>query len=103
MFGSELTRANQRDGKGAGIGRETGGGEQGPFWAKHFPYLYPQLQSRLSLLLSTPMKMERIESIETSVPKAQTPGDYQKDTIRQQLFCFINTHFEITKYKIFMK
>ena len=34
MFGSKLTRANQRegDGKGAGLGRETGGGGQGPFW-----------------------------------------------------------------------
>jgi hypothetical protein len=29
-----LTRANQKegDGKGAGLGRETGGGGQGPFW-----------------------------------------------------------------------
>ena len=34
MFGSELTGANQKegDGKGAGLGRETGGGGQGPFW-----------------------------------------------------------------------
>ena len=29
MFGSKLTKANQRegDGKGAGLGRETGGGQ----------------------------------------------------------------------------
>ena len=46
-------------------------------WAKHFP----QLQSCVSLLRSTPMKMERIESSETSEPKAQTPGDYPKDTM----------------------
>ena len=34
MFGSKLTRANQRegDGKGAGLDRETGGEGQGPFW-----------------------------------------------------------------------
>ena len=34
MFGSKLARANQRvgDGKGVGLGRETGGGGQGPFW-----------------------------------------------------------------------
>ena len=34
MFGSKLTTANQReeDGKGAGLGRETGGGGQGPLW-----------------------------------------------------------------------
>ena len=34
MFGSKLTRANQRevDGKGAGLDRETGGGGQVPFW-----------------------------------------------------------------------
>ena len=33
MFGSKLTRANQRegDGKGVGSGRETGGGGQGLF------------------------------------------------------------------------
>ena len=29
MLGSKLTGANQRDGKGAGLGRETGGGGQG--------------------------------------------------------------------------
>jgi hypothetical protein len=32
MFGSKLTGANQGDGKVAGLGRETGGGGQGPFW-----------------------------------------------------------------------
>ena len=34
MFGSNLTRANQRegDGKGAGVGRETGGGGQEQFF-----------------------------------------------------------------------
>ena len=34
MFGSKLTRANQRegDGKRADLGRETGGGGQVPFW-----------------------------------------------------------------------
>ena len=34
MFGSKLTRANQREGDGAGavLGRETGSGGQGPFW-----------------------------------------------------------------------
>ena len=42
----------------------------------------PQLQSWVSLLRSTPMKMERIVSSETSALKAQTPGDYPKDTIR---------------------
>ena len=42
----------------------------------------PQLKSWVSLLRSTPMKMEQIESSETSAPKAQTPGDYPKDTIR---------------------
>ena len=34
MFGSKLTRANQReeDGKGAGLSRETGAGGQGQVW-----------------------------------------------------------------------
>ena len=32
MFGWKLARANQRDGKGAGLGRETSGGGQGPFY-----------------------------------------------------------------------
>ena len=34
MFCSKLTGANLRegDGKGAGLGRETGGGVQGSFW-----------------------------------------------------------------------
>ena len=34
MFGSTLTAANQREGNGkrVGLGRETGGGGQGPFW-----------------------------------------------------------------------
>ena len=32
MFGPKLTRANQEgDGKGAGLGRETGGGGRGRF------------------------------------------------------------------------
>ena len=33
MFGSKLTRAYHREGdeEGAGLGRETGGGVQGPF------------------------------------------------------------------------
>ena len=37
-----------------------------------------QLKSWVSLLRSTPLKMERIESSETSTLNAQTPGDYQK-------------------------
>ena len=34
MFGSKLTGANQKEGngKGVGLGRETGGRGQGPFW-----------------------------------------------------------------------
>ena len=47
-------------------------------WAKHFPIYTPQLKSWVSPLRSTPMKMERIESSETSALKAQTPGDYPK-------------------------
>ena len=41
MFGSKSTRANQRegDGKGAGLGRETGGGRQGPFWLSRAVFL----------------------------------------------------------------
>ena len=42
----------------------------------------PQLKSWVSILRSKPMKMERIVSSETSALKAQTPGDYPKDTIR---------------------
>ena len=42
----------------------------------------PQLQSWVLLLRWTPMKMERLVSSETSALKAQTPGDYTKDTIR---------------------
>ena len=45
----------------------------------------PQLQSRVSLLRLTPMKMELLVSSETSALKAHTPGDYPKDTIRH--FC----------------
>ena len=36
----------------------------------------PQIQSWVSVLRSTPMKMERIVSSETSALKAQTPEDY---------------------------
>ena len=43
----------------------------------------PQLKSWVSLLRSTPMKMERRESSETSALKAQTPGDYPKNTVRK--------------------
>ena len=46
----------------------------------------PQLQSWVSLLRSTPMKMELLISSETSVLKAQTPGDYPEDTIRDVNF-----------------
>ena len=42
-----------------------------------------QLQSWVPLLRSTPMKMELLVSSETSALKAQTPGDYPEDTIRQ--------------------
>ena len=31
LFGLKFTRGNQGDGKGEGLGRETGGGGQGPF------------------------------------------------------------------------
>ena len=42
----------------------------------------PQLQSWVSLLHSTSMKMELLVSSETSALKAQTPGDYTKDARR---------------------
>ena len=42
----------------------------------------PQLKSWVSPLRTTVMKMERIESSETSALKAQTPGDHPKDTVR---------------------
>ena len=54
----------------------------------------PQLKSWVSLLRSTPMKMERIERSETSALKAQTPGDYPKDTIRH------STHGESLKSRL---
>ena len=73
MFGSELTRANWREGggKGAGLVRETGGGGQWPFWlsgaviSEHVLQFRPH---RGGLIL-----------ISTSAPKAQMPGDYPKD------------------------
>ena len=43
----------------------------------------PQLQSWVSLIRSTPMKMERLVSSETSALKTETPGDYPKNTIWQ--------------------
>ena len=46
----------------------------------------PQHQSPVSLLRSTPMKMERIVSSETSALKAQTPGDYLKGRKMFQTF-----------------
>ena len=65
------------DGKEAVLGRETGGGGQVLFWLSGAIFLgagvhdiyTPQLQSWVSLLRSTPMKMERIESSETSALK----------------------------------
>ena len=41
MLGLKLTRANQKEGggKGAGLGRETGGRGQGPFWLSGDIYL----------------------------------------------------------------
>ena len=47
----------------------------------------PQLQSCLSLLHDTPMKMERIVSSKKSALQAQTLGDYPKDAIRQLNCC----------------
>ena len=47
----------------------------------------PQLLSWVSLLCSTPMKMEWLVSSKTWALKAQTPGDYPKDTIRQEHCC----------------
>ena len=44
----------------------------------------PQLESWVSLLRCTPMKMELLVSSETSALKAQMPGDYPKDKIRHQ-------------------
>ena len=52
----------------------------------------PPLQSWVSLLRSTPMKMERIKSSETSALKAQTPGGYPKKTHNTAF-----THGEILK------
>ena len=51
----------------------------------------PQFQSWVSLVRSTPMKMELPVSSETSELKVQTPGDYPKDTIRH------STHSESLK------
>ena len=111
MFGSKLTGANQRegDGKGAGLSWETGGGGQGPFWLSgavfseqvlmtiyflmalvnfepNVSHIYtPQLKSWASLLRSTPVKMERIGSSETSAIKAQTPGGYPKKIYGESL------------------
>ena len=44
----------------------------------------PQFKSWVSLLRSTRMKIERIESSETSAIKPPTPGDYPENTIRQK-------------------
>ena len=55
-----------------------------------------QLKSWVSLLCSTPMKMERIESSETSALKVQTPGDYPKATI------WHSTHGESLKYNFIL-
>ena len=46
----------------------------------------PQHKSWTSLLRSTPMMMEPIESSETSEIKSQTPGDYPKNTIRKYTY-----------------
>ena len=63
--------------------------------------LRPQLElwlglawSWVSLLRSTPMKMEQIVSSETSALKAQTPGDYPENTIRH------STHGESLKSRL---
>ena len=47
-----------------------------------------QLNSWVSLLRSTRMKIERIESSETSAIKPPTPGDYPENTIRQIWICY---------------
>ena len=79
MFGSKLPRDNQREGMGKGrvlVEKQVVEGRG----------LY-KLKPWVSLLRSTPMKMEQIASSETSALKAQMPGDYRKDTIRQVLKC----------------
>ena len=60
----------------------------------------PQLQSWVSLLRSTPMKMERIESSETSAPKLQAPGDYTKDTIYHWDYSILNPIFEAFSFEL---
>ena len=70
----------------------------------------PQLKSWVSLLRSTLMKIELIESSETSALKAQTPGDYPENTIRHFLNCrysiscflllFILTDYEVKYFVI---
>ena len=59
MFGSKLTRANQRegDGKGVGLGTETGGGGQGPFLLSGAVFLEKVSMTILSLTPS-PRKNE---------------------------------------------
>ena len=53
----------------------------------------PKLKSWLPHLRSSPKKMERIESSETSALKAQTPGDYSKkhSTAESLLFTWLLT------------
>ena len=62
-------------------------GCQGPFFGAPEPNISciytPQLKSCVSLLRSKPMKMEWIESSETSALKAQTPEDYPENITRQ--------------------
>jgi hypothetical protein len=83
-------------GKVADPGRETGDGGQGAFWFVRDRFLGASVNDYLvsdgfvlslsmckrgfclSLLRSTPMKMELLVSPETSALKAQTPGDYPK-------------------------
>ena len=63
----------------------------------------PQLQYWVSLLRSTPMKVELPVSSEMSALKAQTPGDYPKDTIRHayRLFSQCTTGYRMIKQRKF--
>ena len=85
------------DGKGAGLGRETGGGGQGPFWLSGAVVSKPVLQfppHRGGLILISNFRcvlnavlclLGNLPASELLVPKAlkaQMPADYPKDKTR---------------------
>ena len=59
------------------------------FWAKPSPIGYPNYSQIWSFITYQPMKMEQTECSETSAYKIQMPGNYPKENIQYNIYCFL--------------